>query len=127
MALTTTQKAQIRLYLGFSDMSRSTPTHWRLESMMLALSSEAEAAVGALLTSLATIDTAFTTTAALSSAGLKSVDNGGVEWFSATSSQQSLATNGRRLVNRLALTMGVEPYADVFGSGRTTSGACGIG
>jgi len=127
VALTTTQKAQIRLYLGFSDMSRSTPTHWQLESMMVALSSEAETIVGALLTSLATIDTAFTTTASLSSAGLKSVDNGGVEWFGPTSAQASLSAQGRRLVNRLALTMGVEPYADVFGSGAPASGACGLG
>jgi hypothetical protein len=121
MALTDAQKAQVRLYLGFSDMSRHTPTHWRLESMLSgALSTEGEAVVVAILTSLAAVDAAYMTgsSSALAVAGLKSVDNNAVVWQDGSMGvQASLAAQGRRFVSRLALTLGVEPFADVFGGG----------
>lgn len=129
MALTDAQKAQVRLYLGFSDMSRTTPTHWRLESMMGAsLSAEGEAVVVALLASLSAVDATYTTgsSSALATAGLKSVDNGAVVWQDgAMGVQTSLAAQGRRFVNRLARTLGVEPFADVFGTGAAVSGFVG--
>lgn len=131
MALTLTQKAQVRLYLGFSDMSRTTPSHWRLESMLSgSLSSEGETVVIDLLTKLATIDASYTTgsSSALAVAGLKSVDNGAVVWQDgAMSVQNALAAQGRRLVTRLALTLGVEAFADVFGSGGSSMGVVGRG
>lgn len=127
MALTSAQKASIRLYLGFSDMSRSTPSHWRLESAMTALSADGETIVTGLLTSLAVVETDLDTVQGASRAGIVSVDNGGVVWASSGSSAQSSVTaRGRRLVHRLALTLGVEPFADVFGAG-PTSGAVALG
>lgn len=125
MALTATQKAQCRLYLGFSDMSRSTPTHWRLESMLAgALSTEGEAVVVDLLTQLASVDTDIATVQGANRAGIVSVDNGGVVWAaSGTSAAASVAARGRMLVNRLALTLGVEPFADIYGASRAVGGA----
>lgn len=124
MALTTTQKAQVRLYLGFSDMSRTTPTHWRLESMLSgSLSSEGETVVVDLLTKLATVDTDLATVSSSSRAGIIEVDNGGVKWASnGMSASSSIQARGRMLVNRLARTLGVEPFADVFSAGSVTSG-----
>jgi hypothetical protein len=55
MALTATQKAQIRRYLGYPDANRQD--HYHLVGAMDALSAEGEVIVTALLTSLETIQT----------------------------------------------------------------------
>ena len=127
MALTDTQKSQIRLYLGYSDQSRNTPVHWPLENAMLALSSTAETIVTGILTQLATVDADLTTVSGSSRAGLKSVDNGGVVWQdSVVAPQSAVSAQGRRLVQRLARTLGVGVVQDMFGSG-PTSGLMGLG
>lgn len=127
MALTATQKAGVRLYLGYSDGSRDTPSGYNLEGVFAGLSAEAETQVIAILALLATVDAKFTESAALSAAGLKSVDNGGVEWFGATSAQSSLSATGRRLVARLAIILGVPVVRDVFGSAVPMCGPMGLG
>ena len=128
MALTSTQKAQCRMWLGYSDMSRNTPVHWPLENALLALSTEAEVIVGDILTRLTTIDTSLTSTTGISALGLKSVDNGGVVWQDgATAVQQATAARAEILVNRLATILGVSVVKDSFRSSVSGSGFMGIG
>lgn len=129
MALTDAQKAKVRLYLGFSDISRQTPTHWRLESILAgSLSAEGEAVIVDLLSQLATVDTDLASVQGASRAGIVSVDNGGVVWSSnGMSAATSVANRGRMLVRRLARTIGVEPFADMFGGGPSTSLSMGLG
>lgn len=126
MALTTTQRAQIRFYLGYSDVSQGASPN-RLEGAMDSITSEAETIVTAILSQLVSVDAQFTSSTALSSAGLKQVDNGGVEWFGASSAQSSLSATGRRLVARLSAMFGVTIAADVYGSSVATSGPMGLG
>ena len=54
MALTDTQKAEIRRYLGYSDLSQGQ--YSTLEGAMAAISAEAEIQVAAYLADLATIE-----------------------------------------------------------------------
>jgi hypothetical protein len=55
MALTSTQKSQVRRYLGYPDVNRQW--HSEIEGAMTSLSTEGETFVGALLTSLEAIQT----------------------------------------------------------------------
>jgi hypothetical protein len=128
MALTSTQKAQVRLYLGFSDQSRSTGGHQALEGAMLALSAEAETQVGTILTALATVDSNLTTAQSATRAGIIEVDNGGVKWSSdGMSAVNAIERAGRMYVARLAAILGVQPVRDVYGSSIPASGPCGRG
>lgn len=125
MALTDDQKASVRYYLGWPDVNRMADL--RLEGAMGSVSTQAVTQIAALLASLATLDAALLGTSAISAAGLKSVDNGGVEWFSATSAQASVNAQGRRLVARLAAILQISIKVDVFGSSVASSGMCGVG
>lgn len=125
MALTDDQKASVRYYLGWPDVNRMADL--RLEGAMGSVSTQAVTQIAALLASLATLDAALLGTSAISAAGLKSVDNGGVEWFSATSAQASVNAQGRRLVARLAAILQISIKVDVFGSSVPSSGMCGVG
>lgn len=125
MALTDDQKASVRYYLGWPDVNRMADL--RLEGAMGSVSTQAVTQIAALLASLATLDAALLGTSAISAAGLKSVDNGGVEWFSATSAQASVNAQGRRLVARLAAILQISIKVDVFGSSVSSSGMCGVG
>lgn len=128
MALTDSQKAAIRLYLGYSDHSRSSGGHRPLEGALLALSAEAETQVGVILTALAAIDTDLGTVESAARAGIKSVDNGGVVWAdTGRSATVSIENRGRRYVGRLSTILGVPVARDVYGSGIPTSGPCGRG
>jgi len=127
MALSSTQRAQIRYYLGLSDISQGGDPN-RLETAMTDLTAAGQVIVESVLTSLATIETSLTTVNSAARAGIKSVDNGGVVWADdGQSASRSLYNEGRRLCNRLAVMFGVRVERDVFGSGAQTSGPCGRG
>lgn len=127
MALSTTQRAQIRYYLGMSDVSRGGDPN-RLETAMTDLSAAGQTLVESVLTSLATIETSLGTVTAAGRAGLKSVDNGGVVWADdGQSATRTLYTEGRRLCHRLAVMFGVTVERDVFGVSTRTAGPAGRG
>lgn len=118
MALTATQKAQIRLYLGFPDGFRYRNT--RLESVMDNLSPEAELQITALLTSLATVDTQILTgtTTAITASVVKRVDE-------ITFHDPIIGTNlafkngkdaGRYLAGRISIILGVPFNTNAFGT-----------
>lgn len=111
MALNDTQKAQIRLYLGYPDHFRYK--HTRLESILDNLSPEAEAQVIDCLTSLVTVEAKVLGTS-LSSAGIKRVDE---VWFFDPLASLSVTRNiGKQYVTRISIITGVPIYSNVFGS-----------
>ena len=125
MALTTAQKASIRMYLGYSDMSRQG--FQDLEGVMNNLSADAETLIGGFLTSLATLETGMDSVSSAERAGIIEVDNGGVKWESGSAAATGIASRGRQLVRRISVTLGIKVIADVFGSGAGQSGVVGRG
>lgn len=125
MALTNAQKAKIRLYLGYSDMSRQG--FQDLEGVMNNLSTDAETIVIAALASLATIDTSLDDVASANRAGIIEVDNGGVKWENGSAPSRAIAAAGRRHVNRIASTLGIRIRADMFGAGAVQNGVVARG
>jgi len=114
MALTDTQKASARLYLGYSDRYRDDH---QLEDALDNLTDEGETVVGDLLTSLGTIDTTLT-----SSWSRQKVLRAEEITLAGAGELRALRAEGRRLVRRLAATLGVPVVADAFGGGGSTSG-----
>lgn len=116
MALTGAQTTAIRGYLGYANLNRYKNT--RLEGTFTALDADGEAAVVLLLTSIAAADAALST-AALTTGGLKKVDE--VEFFPSSGAASGAVANiraqGRRLIGRLSLLLGVPFYGDYFGGG----------
>lgn len=120
MAFTTDQRARIRYYLGYSDVSQGGAPN-RLERAMTDITSGAETIVTGLLTSLAAVDADLTTVNGANRAGITGVDNGGVTWSaSGTSASMSVRSQGRMLVQRLAATFGVRVATDIYGGGVTS-------
>lgn len=113
MALTETQRASVRLYLGWP--ARFWQMNSRLEQAMNALAStaEEETIVVALLASLAALDANIT--AAYSR--LKALAVGSIT-LSGPGEINALRSEGRRLSGRLAATLAVDVQHDVWsGSG----------
>lgn len=111
MALTATQKAKARTYLGYSDQHRMHDP--RLESVLIGLSNEAEAQVAEVLAALARVEASILDIA-LANGGLKRVDE--VEWYDASSARTERQKLGRMYVGRLSIILGCPIYSDVFGS-----------
>lgn len=126
--LTATQKAQLRLYLGYPDHFRYK--HTRLESVLDNLSAEAEVIVADALAKLAVVEVgvangaeAASTAISTTASGIKRVDD---VWFFGPSDAssgssggvafKSLKAAGRFYINRLSIITGVPIYSDVFGS-----------
>lgn len=108
--LTDTQKAQIRLYLGYPDAYRFKNP--RLESIMDNLSPDAETQIATQLANLATVEAAIINIG-LATAGLKRVDE---IWFDNTRSVLAAQRGlGRMYVTRVSIISGVPIYSDVFG------------
>lgn len=109
MALSATQQAQVRLYLGYD---RGADLHSDLESRLApgALSAEEETQVGGVLTNLAAVDTKLQT------AAMTRLDATQVEDIKLLGPEQlaELRRHGRMLVARLAALFAVEPLRDVF-------------
>lgn len=112
MAWTETQKAQVRLYLGWP--ARFWQTDSRLEQAMNAVNDKAEelALCTALLTSLADIDTRITACYTR----LKALKVGKIE-LPGAGELGALRSEGKRLSARLALTLGVAMRPGVWGGG----------
>ena len=111
MALTDQQKADIRLYVGWSARFHQTDT--RLEGAMTAVGDlpEHSAQIVDLLAKLKTIDSDL-----IGSHGrLKANTVGSIELNRSELGQRR--SEGRRLVGRICSILGVPPGADVFGSG----------
>lgn len=121
--LTETQKAKIRLYLGYPDYFRSK--HTRLESVLENLSPESEDLIGASLTKLDTIEAALLE-AGTDGAGVKRVDE---IWFDNGKQRTSeIRKLGRQYVSRISIITGVPIYSDVFGgSGYLGDSFSGLG
>lgn len=122
MALTATQKAQIRLYLGYPDQFRYENT--RLESILDGgLSAEAETLIGVYLTNLETVEAQILSGSGspILNAGVKRVDE---IWFFGNESGaggnvgfRDLKDAGRYYANRISIITGVPIYSDAFGKG----------
>jgi hypothetical protein len=115
VAWTLTQKAQVRLYLGWS--ARFWQTDSRLEQAMNAMDDKAEELTicTGLLTSLADIDTRLTACYSR----LKALQVGRIT-LPGHGELMALRSEGRRLSGRLASTLGVAIRHDVW-SGRGPS------
>lgn len=113
MALTETQKADIRLYLGWS--ARFFQFDSRLEQAMSALETRAEheAQVVDLLGKLSTIDTEIDAARARFKA-----DKVGSITLRQNEAEQ-LRNEGRMFATRIASILGVEKRTDIFSPGNT--------
>lgn len=123
MALTSTEQASVRLYLGYERGFEMNP---RLESKLGALSAEEEAQVRAVLAKLAAHDARADSTVGL---------NGTLEAIKIKETELRdgdplalYAKQGRRLVGRLAIVFGVDVGRDYYGDGGgDMGGAIGLG
>lgn len=113
MALSLTEKAKIRLYLGYADQFRYLNS--RLESILTDLSPEAEVLVQDSLASLALVEVAMIGTP-LENVGIKRIDE---VWFKDAAVNTALSDIkqvARPYVARLSIITGVPIFADAFGS-----------
>jgi hypothetical protein len=126
MALSSAQKARIRYYLGYSDVSQGGGPN-RLEMAMSALTTDAQTIVEDLLTKLAATDTDAVSVSGANRAGIIEVDNGGVKWApDGKSAASAVSRQGSIWASRLAVMFGVELGADVFGAGGIRFGTVGM-
>lgn len=116
MALTSTQKAQVRFYLGVQDGLQEA---WLgFTSLLSTLTVEGEALVVDLLGKLAAIDDQLEQ----APSRLKALKVGSIE-LSGFGEIEGLRAEGRRLVGRLGAMFGIyEPVADVYGEGGGSMG-----
>ena len=111
MALTDTQKAQVRQYLGWE---RGYDRNSKLEDKLANLSSEEETLVVAVLTKLAAVDTAIDSLTTDSAGRVVQVDE---VRFADRDPFEQYRDQGRRLVARLTALLGVDINRDFFGDG----------
>ncbi len=111
MALTTTQKAQIRQYLGYPDLWRYK--HTRLEGVLDGqLDADAEALIVTALANIATVE-AKILSSTLNTSGIRKVDE--IEFFKNSASIEVMKL-GRMYVGRISITLGIPIYSDIFGT-----------
>lgn len=110
MSLTNAEKVNIRTKLGFSSAYIDTLA----ESRMATLSTDEETLVRSVLTDLATVDAKLMSLNSGASAGVKIVDE--IEFFETSQQRLAVASQGRMLVNRLSIILGVFPLADYYSS-----------
>lgn len=113
MALNDTQKAQIRLYLGYSDFYRWA--HPALEGAFAALSAQGEALLVTEMAAVAQVDTEIA--AAIATEGIKRADE--IEFYPSkeTRTQADAKRNeGRMHIARISMILGVRVYGDYYGS-----------
>lgn len=111
MALSDTQKAQVRQYLGWE---RGYDRNSKLEDKLLNLSSEEETLVTAVLTKLSALDTAIDSLVTSAAGRVVQVDE---VRFSERDPFEQFREQGRRLVSRLVALLGVDINRDFFGDG----------
>lgn len=117
MALSNANKAAVRRFLGFPDVNRQG--HYALEGALISLSADGETIVTGLLTQLATIQTALT-----SSWSRQKVLVAEEITLAGPGEIQALRAEGRRLAGELAGTLDIEIHRDVFSSGNGAAGVC---
>lgn len=113
MALTDTQKASVRRFLGYPDVNRELSLE--LEGAMTALSAEGEAVVIELLDQLAELDA--TLRSSWTRQKVKRAEE--VELWGADEIK-ALRQEGSRLANELAAVLDVDIRRNVFGGGART-------
>lgn len=111
MALSATQKAQVRLYLGYE---RGYDLHPELESKLDSFSAEEETQVVAVLASLAALDAKAESVA--TNGVLEAIKVGDLE-LREGDPLELYAKQGRRLVARLEILTSVDARADYWGAG----------
>lgn len=115
MALTDTQKAQIRLYLGKPDNFRYKDT--RLESVMDNVSPDAETQIASVLASLVTIEGLLTTAITIAAGGVKRVDE--ITFFDPINGKTigflNAQSAGKFFAGRLSIILGVPIENNAFG------------
>lgn len=112
MALTDTQKAQIRQYLGWE---RGYDLNSKLEDKMANLIAAEETLVAAQLTRLAALETTIDALVTDGAQRVVKVDE--IEFDSGRDPLAQLQEHGRRLVARLTALLGVGINRDYFGDG----------
>ena len=120
MALTDTEKAQVRRYLGFPDINRQYDL--ALEAAMNAISAEGETFVRDLLTELATVQVALVDARTCRLKAL-SVGKGEVVIDDGSNREiRALRAEGNRLAQDLGGALHVRPYRLPFSSRRGSGG-----
>lgn len=115
MALTVEQFAKSRQYLGYPAVFKFANP--RLESALQLVSADPQASVLA-AEYIAAIDDAITAfDAAISTAGLRTLDKDDVGFFESNSAISGAAAQGRARVTRLSILLGVPVANDIFGGG----------
>ena len=117
MALDDTQKATIRMYLGYSDPSLNASIHSEIEGAMTTVSAAGEVQIEGMLTLLATIDETLQ-----ESWTRQKVTQ--VEDIKLAGSDEirALRAEGRRLCAAIAALLGVRPRGGYFAGGAGISG-----
>lgn len=113
MALTADQRAQVRRYLGYSDISAGGTSP--LEQAMDVLSSEGETIVASILSEISTLRSQMLTN--LGRMGLTRAEEVSFDNVNAT---PMLRGEGSRLVRELAAIFGVEVRVDPFAAAATS-------
>lgn len=124
MALTLTERAEVRMWLGYPDPARF-PVTWgvavlsSLETTLDRLSPETEALVVKQLDRLRALDDAVFGTGSgaggsVQQAGIKQLGQGEIEWFPGGGAWTSQEAAKERLIVRLAALLGV-PRLDEAG------------
>jgi hypothetical protein len=120
MALTETQKAQVRMYLGYE---RAQDIYPEVESKFGILSSDEEAQIIAKITSLADLDTRLDTIDTDGTLEALKID----EIELRANPLELIYRRGRQLIAALAGLMGVEPLRDYYGDSAPWNGAYAVG
>lgn len=115
MALTDSEKAQVRRWLGYPDINRLNQPE--LESAMDALSPEGEAVAREILVELDKLNEEIGS--ARSATRVTRVED---VWFSGGEGLETMRQDARRLVRDLANLLGVDPKSLPFSSGY----GCGV-
>ena len=110
MALTDTEKSQIRRWLGYPDINRLH--HQNLEDAMDAVSSDGEVIIREILAELIVINTQIA--ADRTKSQVTRVED---VWFSGSEGLESLREDARRLVCDLAALLDVQVLRLPFSSG----------
>lgn len=115
MALTATQKADVRLFLGWSARFHQTDSQLEMAIVAIQDDAAAEAQISALLLEVANIDTKIKA----AYPRLQASKVGSIELNSGEVG--TLRSEGRRFVGRMATILGVDVRKDVFAGGQVST------
>lgn len=124
------EKQRIRLLLGFPSEFRFAST--RLEGILTTVDDEGIDQIRAILTKITVVDEAIALSGISGAGALKQVDE--IHFYGSNSSLTLSALQrkeGRILIGRLSIILGVPPYSDYYGTagylGDSFSGLGGYG